>query len=147
MNGSWIDGCETKHVEQLVGSAELHAQLVGVEVASRHAGQEDFLEVATGEDFGFGHERLRFWSVPVYHQNIPPQTATNIISAITIMPFTKKRRSSSLFNALNIAINAKKNTNTINPTILCHANVIIFFLLTFSFPNDGVPIDLFAQIS
>jgi hypothetical protein len=40
-------------VEKLVYAADAQTGFVGTEVAGGHAGQEDFLVVSTGENFGF----------------------------------------------------------------------------------------------
>ena len=57
-------------IEHLVYTADAQAVFVGAEVAGGHAGQEDFLVVVTGEDFGFFgygawvavHGSVRVWA-------------------------------------------------------------------------------------
>lgn len=57
-------------VKQLVYMTDAKAGFVGMEVAGCHTGQEDFLVVATGEDFGFFgygawvavHGSVRVWA-------------------------------------------------------------------------------------
>lgn len=57
-------------VKHLVYMTDAQAVFVGTEVAGGHAGQEDFLVVATGENFGFFgygawvavHGSVRVWA-------------------------------------------------------------------------------------